>query len=57
MAQETKVNVCEILITKVGILSFVTPKYRTLVPAIGLIYILQLGTVDESVFFFFFSFF
>jgi len=50
MAQGTKVNVCEILITKVDILSFVTPKYRILVPAIGLIYILQLGTLDQSVF-------
>ena len=40
----------KIFITKVDILSFVTPKYRTLVPAIGLIYILQLGTLNESVF-------
>jgi len=50
MAQGTKVNVCEFFITKVDISSFVTPKYRTLVPAIGLIYILQLGTLDELVF-------
>ena len=52
MAQGTKVNMCELFITKVDILSFVIPKYRTLVPAIGLIYILQLGTLNESVFFF-----
>ena len=50
MAQGTKVNMCEFFITKMDILSSVTPKYRTLVPAIGLIYILQLGTLDESVF-------
>jgi len=50
MAQGTKVNMCEFFITKMDILSFVTPKHRTLVPAIGLIYILQLGTLDESVF-------
>jgi len=54
MTQGTKVNVCEFFITKVDISSFVTPKYRTLVPAIGLICILQLGTLNESVFFFFF---
>jgi len=53
MAQGTKVNMCEFFITKVDVLSFVTQKYRTLVPAIGLMYILQLGTLDESVFFFF----
>ena len=51
MAQGTKVNMCEFFITKMDIVSFVTPKHRTLVPAIGLIYILQLGTLDESVFF------
>jgi len=49
-AQGTKVKACEFYRTKVDTLSFVTPKYRTLVPAIGLIYILQLGTLDESVF-------
>ena len=53
MAQGTMGNVCEFYITKMDILSFVTPKYRTLVPAIGLIYILQLGRLDESFFFFF----
>ena len=53
MAQGTKVNGCEFFITKMDTLSFVTLKYRTLVPAIGSIYILQLGTLNESVFFFF----
>ena len=49
-AQGTKVKACEFYRTKIDTLSFVIPKYRTLVPAIGLIYILQLGTLDESVF-------
>ena len=53
MAQGTKVNVCKFLITKVDIFSFVTPKYRTLVPAIGLICFLQLGTLSESGFYLF----
>ena len=42
----------QIFITKVDILSFVTPKYRTLVSVIGLIYILQLSTLNEFFFFF-----
>jgi len=50
VAQTTKVNPCEFFLTKVDIFSSVMPKYRTLASAIGLIYILQLGTLDESVF-------
>jgi len=38
----------------VDILSFVTQKYRTLVYAIGLISILQLGTLNESFLFLFY---
>ena len=49
-AQGTKVKVCEFYRTKIDTLSFVTPKYRTLVPAIGFIYILQWATHSESVF-------
>ena len=48
-AQRTKVNSWEIHTTKVDILSFVTPKYRSLVPAIGLIYNLQYGTLNGTV--------
>ena len=50
-AQGTKVKACEFYKTKIDTLSFATPKYRTLVPAIGFIYILQWGTHNESVFF------
>ena len=49
-AQITKVNPWENPITKVDIPSFVTPKYRSLVPSIGFIYILQYGTLDETAF-------
>ena len=49
-AQRTKVNSWEIHTTKVDILSFVTAKYRSLVPAIGLIYNLQYGTLHGTVF-------
>src|SRR5258706_1737618 len=49
-AQITKVNPWEICITKVDILSFVIPKYRSLVNTIVLIYILQYGTLDGTVF-------
>ena len=48
-AQGTKVKACEFYETKIDILSFVTPKYRTLVPAIDFIYILQWATHSESV--------
>ena len=49
-AQGTKVKACEFYRTRIDTLSFVTPKYRTLVPAIGFIYILQWATHSESVF-------
>ena len=49
-AQGTKVKACEFYKTKIDTLSFATPKYRTLVPAIGFIYILQWATHNESVF-------
>ena len=49
-AQGTKVKACEFYRTKIDMLSFVTPKCRTLVPAIGFIYILQWSTHSESVF-------
>jgi len=49
-AQGTKVKVCEFYGTKIDTLFFVTPKYRTLVPTIDLIYILQWATHNESVF-------
>ena len=49
-AQITKINLWEIPRTQVDILSFVMPKYRSLVPAIGFISILQCGTLDETVF-------
>ena len=41
MAQGTKTNVCEFFMTKVDILTFVTPKSRTLVPVVGLISIVN----------------
>jgi hypothetical protein len=50
VAQGTKVKAWEIVVTKVGILSFVMQKYRTLVFGINLISILQSGHLDESVF-------
>ena len=49
-AQITKINPWEIPRTQVDILSFVMPKCRSLVPAIGFISILQYGTLDETVF-------
>ena len=49
-AQGTKVKACEFYGTKMDTLSFVTPKHRTLVPAIDFIYILQWATHSESVF-------
>ena len=49
-AQGTKVNPWEFLVTKVDILSFIKPKYRSLANAIVLIYILQYGTLDETFF-------
>ena len=49
-AQITKINPWEISRTWVDILSFVMPKYRSLVPALGFISILQYGTLDETVF-------
>ena len=49
VAQRTKGKLWEKEITKVGILSFVTPNHRSLVPAIGLIYILQDSTLDGTV--------
>ena len=50
VAQRTKIKAWEIVVTKVGILSFVTQKYRTLVFVVNLISILQSGHIDESVF-------
>src|SRR5258708_6889482 len=50
VGQGTKLNLWEFLITKIDILSFVAPTYRTLVPSIGLIYILQCHTLCQSVF-------
>jgi len=50
VGQGTKLNLWEFLVTKIDILSFVSPMYRTLVPSIGLIYILQWGTLSQSVF-------
>lgn len=50
MAQRTKVNTCQKNITQLDIFSLVMQMYRVLVPAIGLMYILQLGTLNESAF-------
>ena len=49
-AQITKLNLWEIFITKVDILSFVIPNYRSLVHVTVLISILQYGTLDGTVF-------
>jgi len=50
MAQGTKVNPWEIQDTKIDIVSFVTPEFRTSVSANHLIYSLQSSRLDESVF-------
>ena len=50
VAQRTKIKVWEIVVTKIGIFSFVPQKYRTLVFVVNLISILQSGHIDESVF-------
>ena len=49
MAQRTKEKSWENRMTKVDILSFVPPNYRSLVTVIGLIGILQYGTLDGPV--------
>ena len=49
-AQSTKVNPWENYMTEVDIFSFVTPNFRGLVSTIALIYILQQGPLDETVF-------
>jgi hypothetical protein len=50
MAQETKVNLWENVVTKVDVLSFVVSNPRNSTSANQLIYIFQSGRVDESVF-------
>ena len=50
VAQGTKVKVWEIVVTKISILSFVMPKYITLIFGFNFIPILQSGHLDESVF-------
>jgi hypothetical protein len=50
VAQGTKIKAWEIVVTKVGILSFVMQKHRTLVFGINLISILQSSHLSESVF-------
>ena len=49
VAQETKIKVWEIVVTKVSILHFVMQKYKTLVFVINLISILQSSHLNESV--------
>ena len=50
VAQGTKVNPWEIQNTRVDIVSFVLPKFRNSVSANNLIYSLQSGRLNESVF-------
>ena len=50
MAQGTKVNPWKIQVTKVDIVSFVIPEFRTSVSANHLIYSLQSSRLNESVF-------
>ena len=50
MAQVTKVNPWEFVVTKLCISSFAMPKFRTLALAHHLIYILQSSRYSESVF-------
>ena len=50
MAQRTKIDPWEIQNTKVDIVSFVIPEFRTSVSANHLIYSLQSSRLNESVF-------
>jgi len=50
MAQRTKVNLWEFVITELGIISFVVPNTKYLAPFVDLILTLEGAPLDESVF-------
>ena len=50
MAQGTKVKAWEIVVTKVGILSFVVPNIKHVPLFVDFILTLEWGPLDESVF-------
>jgi len=50
IAQRTKVNLWEFVMTKLGIMSFVVPSTKYLAPFVDLILTLEGAPLDESVF-------
>ena len=50
IAQRTKVNLWEFVITKLGIMSFAIPNIKYLAPCVDLILTLEGAPLDESVF-------